>query len=116
MIVVLAVGFAFYIPLGVRRGGMQGMCSFRRLASSYVAEALLKFVAMVVLSPPSCVRGEASGKQQGSSHGPEAGFVHKSRKRSLGEGPAFLMLPYPPSREGRDQRQVYESVGCGGWI
>lgn len=49
MVVVLAVGFTFYVPLGARRGGMQGMCSFRRLASSYIAEALLKFVAAVLL-------------------------------------------------------------------
>jgi len=31
---------------------------------------------------------EAPGKQQGSSDGPEAGFVHKSRQRNLREGPA----------------------------
>ncbi|MGZ4822042.1 MAG: hypothetical protein ACXVZM_10595 [Terriglobales bacterium] len=49
MIVVLAVGFAFYVPVGARRGGMQGMCSFRRLAASYVTEALLKFIAAVLL-------------------------------------------------------------------
>ncbi len=49
MIVVLAAGFAFYVPLGARRGGMQGMCAFRRLAGSYVVEALLKFAAAVLL-------------------------------------------------------------------
>jgi len=49
MVAVLAFGFAFYVPLGVRRGGMQGMCSFRRLAFSYVAEALLKFLAAILL-------------------------------------------------------------------
>jgi O-antigen/teichoic acid export membrane protein len=49
MIAVLALGFAFYVPLGARRGGMQGMCSFRRLAGSYVIEALLKFTAAVLL-------------------------------------------------------------------
>ena len=49
MIFVLAVGFAVYVPVGARRGGMQGMCSFKRLASSYVCEALLKFVAAVLL-------------------------------------------------------------------
>ncbi|MGI9101298.1 MAG: hypothetical protein ACR2IF_02525 [Terriglobales bacterium] len=49
MIVVLAVGFTFYVPLGARRGGMQGMCAFPRLASSYIVEALLKFVAAVLL-------------------------------------------------------------------
>ena len=30
----------------------------------------------------------ASGKQQGSSDGPEAGAVHKSKKRNLRHGPA----------------------------
>src|SRR5205814_5846930 len=49
MIVVLALGFAFYVPVGARRGGMQGMCSFRRLAGSYVIEAILKFSAAVLL-------------------------------------------------------------------
>jgi O-antigen/teichoic acid export membrane protein len=49
MIVVLAAGFAFYVPLGARRGGMQGMCAFRRLAGSYVVEALLKFAGAVLL-------------------------------------------------------------------
>jgi O-antigen/teichoic acid export membrane protein len=49
MIAVLALGFAFYVPLGARRGGMQGMCSFRRLAGSYVIEALLKFTAAMLL-------------------------------------------------------------------
>ena len=49
MILVLAAGFAFYVPVGARRGGMQGMCSFKRLATSYVSEALLKFVGAVLL-------------------------------------------------------------------
>ncbi len=49
MIAVLAVGFTFYVPVGARRGGMQGMCSFRRLAGSYVLEALLKFTAAMLL-------------------------------------------------------------------
>ncbi len=49
MIAVLALGFAFYVPVGARRGGMQGMCAFRRLASSYVIEALLKFTGALLL-------------------------------------------------------------------
>ncbi len=49
MIVVLACGFAFYVPVGARRGGMQGMCCFRRLAASYVLEAMLKFAGAVAL-------------------------------------------------------------------
>ena len=49
MILVLAAGFAFYVPVGARRGGMQGMCSFKRLATSYVSEALLKCGCAVLL-------------------------------------------------------------------
>jgi len=49
MIVVLALGFAFYVPVGARRGAMQGMCQFRRLASSYVIEALLKLTGALLL-------------------------------------------------------------------
>jgi O-antigen/teichoic acid export membrane protein len=49
MIAVLALGFAFYVPVGARRGGMQGMCSFRRLAGSYIVEALLKVTVAVLL-------------------------------------------------------------------
>ena len=49
MVLVLAAGFALYVPVGARRGGMQGMCAFRRFAASYVSEALLKFVGAVIL-------------------------------------------------------------------
>jgi O-antigen/teichoic acid export membrane protein len=49
MILVLAAGFALYVPVGARRGGMQGMCAFKRFAVSYVSEALVKFVGAVIL-------------------------------------------------------------------
>jgi O-antigen/teichoic acid export membrane protein len=49
MVLVLAAGFALYVPVGARRGGMQGMCAFRRLAGSYVLEAVVKFAAAVAL-------------------------------------------------------------------
>ncbi len=49
MVLVLAAGFALYVPVGARRGGMQGMCAFRRLAGSYVLEAVVKFAAAVLL-------------------------------------------------------------------
>lgn len=49
MIIVLAAGFALYVPVGARRGGMQGMCAFKRLATSYVLEALLKFCGALLL-------------------------------------------------------------------
>lgn len=41
-IVILAAAVVFYIPLGVRRGLMQGMCSFRSLAFNFVLEASVK--------------------------------------------------------------------------
>lgn len=46
---VLAVGFVFYIPLGVKRGGMQGTCKFSRLAASLAFEALVKLISAVGL-------------------------------------------------------------------
>lgn len=49
MILALAAGFMFYVPVGARRGGMQGMCSFKRFSASYVFEALIKFFAAVLL-------------------------------------------------------------------
>src|SRR5262249_57021926 len=49
MLAVLAIGIAIYVPLGVRRGAMQGLCSFRRLSGSFIVEALTRFVTGVVL-------------------------------------------------------------------
>ena len=41
---VLALGMLFYIPLGVRRGAMQGLCQFVRLSANLTAEAVVKLV------------------------------------------------------------------------
>lgn len=49
ILAVLAAGIAVYVPLGVRRGAMQGLCSFRRLSGSFIVEALTRFVTGVVL-------------------------------------------------------------------
>ncbi|HEU5400291.1 MAG TPA: hypothetical protein VFU86_02975 [Terriglobales bacterium] len=46
---VLAVGLVFYVPLGAKRGGMQGTCKFRRLATSLSSESLVKLLAGVAL-------------------------------------------------------------------
>jgi O-antigen/teichoic acid export membrane protein len=46
---VLAIGIIVYGPLGVRRGAMQGLCSFGRLSASYIVEAVTRLVAGVVL-------------------------------------------------------------------
>jgi O-antigen/teichoic acid export membrane protein len=49
ILVLLALGIAAYVPLGVRRGAMQGLCSFRRLSTSFVTEALTRLGAAVLL-------------------------------------------------------------------
>src|ERR1700730_8786708 len=41
-IMLLAAAIAFYVPLGVRRGFMQGMYDFRRLALNFVLEVVIK--------------------------------------------------------------------------
>jgi O-antigen/teichoic acid export membrane protein len=41
-ILILALAIVFYIPLGARRGLMQGSYDFRRLASTFVLEAVFK--------------------------------------------------------------------------
>lgn len=41
-VVLLALAAVFFIPLGVRRGLMQGLCDFRRLAANFVLEGSVK--------------------------------------------------------------------------
>src|SRR5690242_14961497 len=40
---LLAFGIAAYAPLGVKRGAMQGVCSFPRLGTNFVLEAGIRF-------------------------------------------------------------------------
>ncbi|MGA3091348.1 MAG: lipopolysaccharide biosynthesis protein [Terriglobales bacterium] len=49
LIVILAVGTAFYIPLGVRRGMLQGMYNFRRLSINFILEVVVKLGGTVAL-------------------------------------------------------------------
>ncbi len=49
IIILLAVGLTIYVPLGVKRGGLQGTCRFRGLSWNMAAEAILKFVGAMVL-------------------------------------------------------------------
>jgi O-antigen/teichoic acid export membrane protein len=49
IIVLLAVGLTIYVPLGVKRGGLQGTCRFKGLSWNMAAEAILKFVGAMVL-------------------------------------------------------------------
>jgi O-antigen/teichoic acid export membrane protein/transposase len=48
-VVLLAIGTAFYIPLGVRRGLMQGLYQFRRLAENFVLEVFVKLGGALLL-------------------------------------------------------------------
>ncbi len=48
-IVLLAIGVAIYIPLGVQRGRMQGCYEFRRLASNVMVEAASKLIGAALL-------------------------------------------------------------------
>ncbi|HXF14144.1 MAG TPA: hypothetical protein VN517_13390, partial [Terriglobales bacterium] len=49
LIVLLAVGAAFYIPLGSRRGYLQGAYGFRRLATNLVIEGAVRLGGSVLL-------------------------------------------------------------------
>ncbi len=49
LVIALAAGIAFYIPLGVRRGGFQGTCSFLRLSGSLTLETGAKLLGAIVL-------------------------------------------------------------------
>lgn len=49
LIVLLAVGTAFYVPLGSRRGYLQGAYGFRRLATNLVLEGGVRLGGSLVL-------------------------------------------------------------------
>lgn len=49
LIELLAIGTAFYVPLGARRGYIQGVCRFRHLASNLVLEGVVRFVGSLAL-------------------------------------------------------------------
>ncbi len=49
LIVLLAIGVAFYIPLGSRRGYLQGAYGFRRLAGNLVFEGVMRLGGSVLL-------------------------------------------------------------------
>jgi O-antigen/teichoic acid export membrane protein len=49
IVVILAFGIAGYVPLGVKRGAMQGMCAFPRLSANFILESLVRFAAGIAL-------------------------------------------------------------------
>jgi O-antigen/teichoic acid export membrane protein len=49
LVIILALGLAFYVPLGVKRGTLQGLCKFRQLSWNFVIEAASKLLLALVL-------------------------------------------------------------------
>jgi O-antigen/teichoic acid export membrane protein len=49
LIELLAIGTAFYVPLGARRGYIQGVCGFRHLAHNLVLEGLVRLGGSLLL-------------------------------------------------------------------
>ncbi len=49
LVVLLAIGAAFYVPLGSRRGYLQGAYGFRRLATNLVLEGLVRLGGSLLL-------------------------------------------------------------------
>ena len=48
-VIILAAGIVFYVPLGVRRGFMQGTYDFVPLAINFALEVIVKLIGAVVL-------------------------------------------------------------------
>jgi O-antigen/teichoic acid export membrane protein len=58
LVLLIAIGAAFYVPLGARRGYIQGTCGFRSLAINLVVEQLVRLggsLALILIG--SGVRG-----------------------------------------------------------
>jgi len=49
LIILLAIGTMFYVPLGARRGYIQGVCNFRHLASNLVLEGLIRLCGSLLM-------------------------------------------------------------------
>ena len=49
VLAVFALGMAFYTPLGVKRGNMQGLCEFGALSRNYILEAGSKLACAILL-------------------------------------------------------------------
>ena len=49
LVALLAAGVAFYVPLGSRRGYIQGLCGFRSLATNLVLEGVVRLFGSLLL-------------------------------------------------------------------
>ncbi len=57
LILLLAAATVFYVPLGVRRGFMQGTYDFRPLAANFSLEVVVKLLGALILIGPYGVKG-----------------------------------------------------------
>ncbi|HXS74947.1 MAG TPA: oligosaccharide flippase family protein [Terracidiphilus sp.] len=49
LVSIIAIGAAFYVPLGARRGYIQGSCGFRNLAANLVTEQTVRLLGSLAL-------------------------------------------------------------------
>jgi len=49
LVSIIAIGAAFYVPLGARRGFVQGTCGFRNLAANLVTEQAVRLIGSLAL-------------------------------------------------------------------
>jgi O-antigen/teichoic acid export membrane protein len=49
LILIMAIGIAFYVPLGARRGAMMGTRQFAKLSANFLLEAAVKLTTALIL-------------------------------------------------------------------
>jgi O-antigen/teichoic acid export membrane protein len=49
LVIILAIGLTIYIPLGTKRGGLQGTCRFSALSWNLILETAVKLIGALVL-------------------------------------------------------------------
>jgi len=104
IIILLAIGLTIYVPLGVKRGGLQGTCRFRGLAWNMAAEAITKFLgAMVLIAMGFGVLGAVAA----ISASVILAFVLPDQAREL-RGPA---IPGPAEHVGEGRQAIVFFIG-----
>ena len=88
LILLLAAATVFYVPLGVRRGFMQGTYDFRPLAINFALEVVVKLFGALVLITPYEVRGVVAAMAASVA---VAYFLGVPRKHHVQEGPGIVL-------------------------
>jgi len=101
LIELLAIGTAFYVPLGARRGYIQGVCRFRHLASNLVLEGVVRFVGSLALivAGAALTLGIAATVVWWASGGPEAASAPSAAAPAATDSVpsvAPIVAPAPP--------------------